>query len=179
MGDRSRARGARAWAWEVYRGPRHLAPPRARDTLLEFARQVCRCPAAMRTKNCQKRLHPPPPACGVRSAPVRVSRGAHADRAAPMGVPSARAGGERANAPLSCRHLVTAPAWGGRTAQKVGFPPHGQTASAHWSCEFEERSAAAGGLRCRDPPHTSRARAAFRACAITPPETPVCPSRLS
>ena len=95
-------------------------PPRARDTLLEFARQVCRCPAAMRTKNCQKRLHPPPPACGVRSAPVRVSRGAHADRAAPMGVPSARAGGERANAPLSCRHPVTAPAWGGRTAQKGG-----------------------------------------------------------
>ena len=67
----------------------------------------------------------------------------------------------------------------GSQRKKGGFPPHGQTASAHWSCEFEERSAAAGGLRCRDPPHTSRARAAFRACAITPPETPVCPSRLS
>ena len=178
MGDRSRACGARRGPGRCTEAPDTSPPPRARYTPRIRSASV-HVPCCVAHQKLPKKAAPSPPRVRRAQAPVRVSRGAHADRAAPMGVPSARAGGERANAPLSCRHLVTAPAWGGRTAQKGGFPPHGQTASAHWSCEFEERSAAAGGLRCRDPPHTSRARAAFRACAITPPETPVCPSRLS
>ena len=96
-------------------------PPRARYTPRMRSASV-QVPCCVAHEKLPKNAAPSPPACGVRSAPVRVSRGAHADRAAPMGVPSARAGGERANAPLSCRHPVTAPAWGGRTAQKGGVP---------------------------------------------------------
>ena len=49
-------------------------------------------------------------------------------------------------------------------------------APAHWSCEFEERSAAAGGLRCRGPRYTSQAHAGRRTRATDRPPTPICPS---
>ena len=163
----------------VPRPPTPHPPPRARYTPRIRSASV-HVPCCVAHQKLPKKAAPSPPRVRRAQRPgeslPRCSRGpggAHGCTKAPVTVENAR------TPPFHAATPSRRPRGEGSQRKKGGFPPHGQTASAHWSCEFEERSAAAGGLRCRNPPHTSLARAAFRGCAVTPPETPVCPSRLS
>ena len=86
VGDRSRAYGARRGPGRCTEAPDTSPPPRARYTPRIRSASV-HVPCCVAHQKLPKKAAPSPPRVRRAQAPVRVSRGAHADRAAPMGVP--------------------------------------------------------------------------------------------